>query len=167
MNRLYKEVLNTVGMFVNTLPVKIPDEDDLYDFMSAIKEEVLNLYTFQEVPLMEAIKEADIKSTDINTSFIYQADGINKFYFNNQLCNAEWVELNVSKFDLTFEITEEVNGYTLRIEYCIDIFSQELIDSMRVSYEKVILQILKAKTISELHLYDIDYSVSSLLNYCN
>ena len=167
MNRLYKEVLNTVGMFVNTLPVKIPDEDDLYDFMSAIKEEVLNLYTFQEVPLMEAIKEADIKSTDINTSFIYQADGINKFYFNNQLCNAEWVELNVSKFDLTFEITEEVNGYTLRIEYCIDKFSQELIDSMRVSYEKVILQILKAKTISELHLYDIDYSVSSLLNYCN
>lgn len=167
MNRLYKEIFKTVGMFVNTLPVKIPDEDNICNFMNYIKEIILNLYTLQEVPLMEAIKGAAIKSADINTSFIYQADGINKFYFNHQLCKAEWVELNVSKFDLTFEVTEEDNGYTLRIEYCTDKFSKELIQAMRVSYEKVILQILKKKTLSQLHLFDIDYRLSTISNYCN
>lgn len=156
MNRLYKDVLNTVGMFVNTLPLKIPDKNNLNDFIADIKDKVLNLYSFQEVPLMEAIKDANIKSTDINTSFIYQANGINKFYFNGELCNAEWVELNVTKFDLTFEITEEIDGYTLRIEYNVDKFSQKMIDAMFVDFEKIIKQICKAENISDIRLYEIN-----------
>lgn len=154
MNRKNKDFMDVIGMFVNTLPIRIPDIDDMSYFLELIRNEVINLYNYQEVPLMEAIKNADIRSSSINTSFIYQGQGINKFYFNNEICRAEWVEVNVAKFDLTFEVTEEVQGYTLRIEYKQDKISENIVELMQKSYKMIIEQMYACNKLSKIRIYD-------------
>lgn len=145
--------MNTIGMFVNTLPICIPSTDNLLQFIQEIKSSILNLFKYQNTPLYDALHNSNITSNQINTSFIYQGSGYYTFEINGSFCKNEWVELNSSKFDLTFEITETNTGYLLRIEYSPDLVSFETINLMQKSYRRIFNQLLTCKKVSEIEIF--------------
>ncbi len=141
-NRTHRETANIVGMFVNTLPIVLSARGTVREYFAAVKELVLNLYEYQELPFFEiaqAVKMNDINA--VNTSFVYQADGEKLLTVGGASLAPQFIDTHTAKFDLTFELTPNENGCVLRIEYNSGKYDNKLIDRLFASYVRIIEQL--------------------------
>lgn len=151
-NRTHRETANIVGMFVNTLPIMLSAKGTVKEYFEAVKELMLNLYEYQELPLFEiaqAVKMDDINA--VNTSFVYQADGEKQLTVGEASLAPQFIDTHTAKFDLTFELTPNRNGCDLRIEYNCGKFDSKLIDRLFASYVRIIEQ-LSAEKIADINV---------------
>lgn len=151
-NRTHIETANIVGMFVNTLPVMLLVKGTVREYYAFIKELVLNLYEYQELPFFEiaqAVKMDDINA--VNTSFVYQADGEKQFTVGGASLAPQFIDTHTAKFDLTFELTPNENGCDLRIEYNSGKYDSKLIDRLFASYVRIIEQ-LAVENIADINV---------------
>ncbi len=147
-NRAHSEIADVVGMFVNTLPIYLPVAGDLGAYFGKIKDLVLNLFQYQELPFLEIADAVGMSDkTVVNTSFVYQADGEKRLELDGEAFTPEWLDTKSTKFDLLFEVTPVHDGCTVRIEYDCSKFSRELMENLFSAYEKVLAQLTK-ETIS-------------------
>ena len=143
-NRTHRETQNIVGMFVNTLPVMMKASGTVSEYFANVKQLVLNLFEYQELPFFEAAEAAGMTDKSvINTSFVYQADGEKKLSVGNTEISPEFIDTHTSKFDLTFELTPNESGCMLRIEYNSGKYEEELIDRLFAAYIRIISQLDK------------------------
>ena len=143
-NRVHKETQNIVGMFVNTLPIVISVDGDTSEYFSKLKQFVMGLYEYQELPffeIAEAVGMAD-KSV-INTSFVYQADGVKRLELDNEELTPEFIDTHTAKFDLTFELTPNGDGCLLRVEYNSGKYDEYTVDRLFRAYQNILAQLDK------------------------
>lgn len=151
-NRTHSETANIVGMFVNTLPVMLSTNGTVREYFASVKELVLNLYEYQELPFFEiaqAVKMDDINA--VNTSFVYQADGEKQFTVGGASLAPQFIDTHTAKFDITFELTPKENGCDLRIEYNSGKYGSKLIDRLFASYVRIIEQ-LAVENIADINV---------------
>lgn len=147
-NRTHSETADVVGMFVNTLPIYLPVAGDLGAYFGKIKDLVLNLFQYQELPFLEIADAVEMTDkTVVNTSFVYQADGEKRLELDGEAFAPEWLDTKSAKFDLLFEVTPAHDGCTVRMEYDCSKFSRGLMENLFAAYEKVLAQLTK-ETIS-------------------
>ena len=145
-NRTHSETADVVGMFVNTLPIYLPVAGDLGGYFGKVKDLVLNLYQYQELPFLE-IADA-VSMTDksaVNTAFVYQADGEKHLKLGGEVFSPEWLDTKSAKFDLLFEVTPTGDGCAVRMEYDCTKYDEKLIDNLFAAYEKVLAQLTTEK----------------------
>ncbi|MGN0621073.1 MAG: amino acid adenylation domain-containing protein [Porcipelethomonas sp.] len=143
-NRTHRETQDIVGMFVNTLPVMMKASGTVSEYFENVKQLVLNLFEYQELPFSEAAEAVGMMDKSVvNTSFVYQADGEKKLYVGNTKLSPEFIDTHTSKFDLTFELTPNESGCMLRIEYNSGKYEEELIDRLFAAYVRIISQLDK------------------------
>lgn len=154
-NRTHSETADVVGMFVNTLPIYLPVSGDLSGYFGKIKDLVLNLYQYQELPFLEIADTVGMTDKSvINTAFVYQADGEKHLELGGEAFLPEWLDTKSAKFDLLFEVTPTVDGCTVRMEYDCAKYHEKLIENLFAAYKKIFEQ-LTAEKISDISVLSV------------
>ncbi|PSL44992.1 amino acid adenylation domain-containing protein [Chitinophaga niastensis] len=146
--RIYQEVTELIGFFVNTLALRSDVKEGLsfISLLRQVKQTTLDAYDHQEVPF-EKIVEAIVRSRDLSRNPVFQM----MFELRNTPqvvapalkdveVSAIDIEQQTTQFDLTVTMQEEANGLYGEMVYCVDLFHAKTIDRMMRHYE----QLLKA-----------------------
>lgn len=149
-NRNRQEMEDIIGFFTNSLPLhtSIDKEQSFLDYLSHIKDEVLEAYSHQDVPFEEIVRLVT-QTRDASRNPIFQV----MFIFQNTPdipeISLDGIEISpytfknsTSQFDLTFDISEINGQLALNVHYCSDLFEQSTIDRMANRYIKLLNDIL-------------------------
>jgi len=156
-NRQYSEIENLVGMFVNTLALRsyIQSDDNFTEVLSKIKNTCLTAYDHQDTPFEKIVERMQVKrSLAMSPLFqiVFALQNTPEEAVDTQVQDFP-IEHNISKFDLTIELTETANGLIGSIEYSTALYKAETIDRMARHYI-ALCQSVVAKPemkVSEIH----------------
>lgn len=145
-----EELLNMIGMFVNTLPLKnhIDDSMNFKDFLKTVKANCIKAFDRQTYPFDELVKNLDIeKDTSRNplfqVMFIYQNNGITPMSFDGIKTSMYIPDTGISKFDLSLEVVPQSdNTFSFTFEYCTNLFKNDTIERLANNFINIIKKVL-------------------------
>lgn len=148
-NRTPSTVDETIGYFINMLPIRIKiNGNPIYkDFLQYIRQLLPAVFQHQEIPLESIARHIDqerIKGYNplFQTVFILQEHPDTSIsstpIVNHQL---EWIYNGKSKFDLQFEVTPKDDGLQVVIEYSDALFAEDTIASIALHYRNLLQEI--------------------------
>ena len=152
-NRQHYEVSNTMGMFVNTLPVtwEFIKKQTVEEYLKICKEKVLCMYEYQEIPSEVIMKNiGKDKSSNFNTAFVYQASGIKNIALDDEEIAIQTLETHSAKFDLTIEVIPDKEGDYLKLEYRTELVNAYLAEHIAQCYENILLQMAEKEYLDEI-----------------
>ena len=146
-----KDLLEIIGMFVNSLPLKnhINKEQTFKIFLNSVKENFTKafahgMYPFDELVSDLKIKKNTSKSSLFDTMFIYQNNGIASLSFNDVKAKVYVPDTGVSKFDFSIEvIPKETEELDLNFEYCTRLFKKETIERFATHFINIVKKIIE------------------------
>lgn len=148
--RYNEQLLDIVGMFVNTLPLrnKIDINSTFKDFVSQVKENSVESFEYQNYPLDELVKKLGItrdttRNPLFDVMFIYQNNSYPTMKFDNINAKYYITKTNISKFDLSLEVIPNGDNLKLRFEYCTKLFKEEFIQNFAEHYINILKNILE------------------------
>ena len=160
-NRNYHNVSNIIGMFVNTIAIrnKINENMTFEDFVLKIKENLMDSYKYQSYPFDKLIEKLNIKRDTsrnvlFDTMFIYQNMGLAKLNFKDIEAKYYIPDTNISKFDLSLEISPINEELKLTFEYATSLFDRVFIEDLANHYLNILNYVLDNTTakISEVDM---------------
>ena len=147
--RVHPETQKMLGMFVNTVAIRVNVGDDLnyLQFLENVKEECFDIYENQEYPFEQLVEDLKLERDNIHNPlfdvmFAYQNSESAKIVLNNTEIKVLPIHSKVSKFDLTLIVEENNDGYRLDWEFCKDIFYKDTIIRMSNCFEQILENIL-------------------------
>lgn len=149
VNRSMSELYNVVGMFVNSLPLrmKIDKTTAFKDFLNEVKSICLESYKYQSYPFDELVKSLNLtRDTSRNplfdTMFTYQNNGYKKVNFGEIEAKYYIPKTDISKFDLSLEIVPDEDVLNLSFEYATKLFDDVFIRNLQNHYINIVKEIL-------------------------
>jgi amino acid adenylation domain-containing protein len=136
--RVRAELEPLIGLFVNTLPLRVRFDDDppFSDLLSRVKHLSLRAFEHQHVPF-EKIVEAVQPSRDMSRSPLFQAALAVQNTPNANVevpglrCEPMPTELRIAKFDVLLEVRTGSPSLVATLEYNVDLFDCETAVRMR------------------------------------
>ncbi len=137
-NRVHKDVDSMMGMFVNTLPLRLSVDFDysFQEFLDRVKFSFIEMLENQECQLEDVIHSLGIKSRSIdnplfNSVFVYQNINLPGEIQTEELyIQPVEVERNTAKFDLSLELFDNNGCFDFVFEYRTGIFKEETIGNV-------------------------------------
>ncbi len=154
VNRDIDELNNIVGMFVNSLPLRIKIESNatFKDFVMSVKDLCFKSFRYQNYPFNELVNKLNLtRDTSRNplfdTMFIYQNKGYSPISFKN--INAEYYipDSKIAKFDLSLEVIPNDKVYNLSFEFATKLFDKDFIKNLSNHYSNIINIFLENKDV--------------------
>lgn len=143
------KTFDMIGMFVNNLVIKSsPTENKTIEsYLTELKQTCLDAFEHQAYPFDEIVKKLNVKRNSnrnsiFDTMFIYQNEGNPNFSFENTTTPIYPIEVDIAKFDLSFEVVPQEDTMTFTIEYATSLFRKETIISLMDAYHEIILSML-------------------------
>jgi acyl-CoA synthetase (AMP-forming)/AMP-acid ligase II/acyl carrier protein len=146
--RTHLETEGVIGMFVNTLALRLDMSDDptFTDLVLRVREVCLDGYDHQAVPF-ERLVETLQPARDLGRTPLFQS----AFVLQNTPRPAprltglavERLELDTatSKFDISLELEESAGGLVGAFEYCTDLFDQETVARFASDFTRLLRSI--------------------------
>nr|QEO74214.1 condensation domain-containing protein [uncultured bacterium] len=133
-NRQYGETEGLIGMFVNTLALRsrVDGEETFAALLNQVKTTCLEAYEHQDAPF-EKVVDAVRPQRNMAISPIFQVMLILQnvdMGTPDQRIQRHFLDTGISKFDLTFELTETADGLSGSIEYSTALYKPETIGRM-------------------------------------
>lgn len=157
--RNHIKALNSIGMFVNNLPVRVfPDGTmSISQYLTNVNKQFLQALNHKFLPFNELLNILNIKSAQgrnplFDTMFVYQNMDIPELSTQDLSITHYPIDPKVSKFDITLEIIEgdELNyGF----EYSTLLFKKETIAKFSCYFERIVNAIIENQ---ESQIKDID-----------
>ena len=150
-----KNIEKTVGLFVNTVPVRIKAETNstVDDLLKETQKQTIEANTNGILPLAQIYKASEIEAKAIDSLFVfenyYTGDG-------SEIENGPLAPETVSfeeqtEFNLTVTIMKDKEGYTIRTSYAEEMYTEDEITRFVNGYISVLESSLNATT----HIKDI------------
>jgi iturin family lipopeptide synthetase A len=149
--RRHADLGKIIGICVNTLAIKsnLPGKKKVLDFISEVKNEVLNALENQEYPFEDLVEklnlQRDIQRNPIfDVMLVHQDLSIEDQESKEETGLSSWesehldYEINTAKFDLTLLTQETEEGISFTFEYSTRLFQEETMYRF-VEYFKIIL----------------------------
>jgi len=169
------DLQNMLGMFVNTLAMRnYPKADKTFkEYLKGVKENTLKAFENQDYQFDELVDKLGItRDTGRNALFdtmlaLQNIDEIN-FVFGDLKLQGFRYKNNISKFDLTLNLTEEKGELKCDLEYCTKLFKRTTIKRFIHCFNKL-LSCISENTSLQLKAIDIlsQDEKSILLNQFN
>ena len=140
-NRTHADTRDMVGMFVNTLPVRLSVEGRTAEYMGEVKKSLLGLFRCQELPFEDIAEAAGLDKSAVNTAFVYQGDGDKTLVLEGQELIPQPLYTHAAKFDLSLELTPTKDGGRLRLEYRLEKYDEQLMDDLADAYLRILGQL--------------------------
>ncbi|WP_037296934.1 acyl carrier protein, partial [Ruminococcus flavefaciens] len=142
--RKFNELSNTVGMYVNTVPVKkqIDTNINLGDFVSEMQTSYYEVLDNSDV-LYETIYDVcGVKNELYNVAFRYQKSYRDLLTIDGASCQIKGETPLHCSNDLSVYVNELADSFELIIQYAEDIYTHEKIEKIADSYCRLIDDIL-------------------------
>ncbi|WP_261376908.1 non-ribosomal peptide synthetase [Flavobacterium anhuiense] len=151
-NRTQSDLEGMIGFFVNTLALRsdLEGNPSFSELLGRVKQTTLEGYDHQLVPF-EKVVEKVVSSRDMSMTPLFQVmfvlqntpEGSGGTALDDVEISSYGFETSVSKFDLTFTISEGSNGIALDMVYCTDLFDKSTIDRMLLHYQGLLSDIVR------------------------
>jgi len=152
--RTHRDTEGMLGMFVNTLAMrgKAEKEKRFDELLQEIKASSLQAYDHQEYPYEELIEEIGVvRDMSRNPLFDVMLVMQNNEQVTYELSGIKTERIqgshDISKFDMTFNIEEEAEGYGIYLEYCCDLYQASSIKRLLTVYIDILKQVSENKSI--------------------
>ena len=150
LGRNKNELLNVIGMFVNSLPLRnhVHNSDNFKDFLNTVKQNTINAIENSIYPFDELVKDLNIKANTgrnplFDTMFIYQNNKYSKMNFDNIQSEVYIPNLKISKFDLSVEVLPIDSHLKFNFEYSTKLFKEETINQFSKHYINIINSVIE------------------------
>lgn len=160
VGRTHAEVLNTVGMFVNMLALRVEPkaEETFSSFLDEVKRTTLQAFDNQELQYEELIEKLGIqrdmsRNPLFDTVFTLQNIEIQEVSLNDLNVRSYSWDGRMSKFDLTLTVAERQQGMVINAEYSVKLFEADTITRLIEHYAQILQAIVEN---SETRLADIE-----------
>ncbi|HET9277763.1 MAG TPA: condensation domain-containing protein, partial [Flavitalea sp.] len=149
--RQYPEVEGLIGFFINTLVLRneVDGGSSFIDFVKQVKATTLLAYENQEVPV-EKIVESVAKERDMSRNPLFQAlfslqntPEVPELQLGDLTLSREKLQGNTSKLDLSFYVSESVDGLYGGAEYCTDLFDKYTIEQMISHFRQLLSSVVE------------------------
>lgn len=144
------KLLNIIGMFVNTLPlrIKIDQNNTFREFLKTVKDTCLEAFKNQNYPFNELVNDLNIprdssRNPLFDVMFIYQNEGNKDVSLENIKGEYFLPDTKTSKFDLSLEIVPKNDELYLNFEYCTALFKEDFIENLSEHYINIIKTIIE------------------------
>ncbi|TPG89131.1 amino acid adenylation domain-containing protein [Brevibacillus laterosporus] len=147
--RSHIEFANTLGMFVQTLPIRQCPTGlkTIKQFLLEVKETFLDSLENQEYPLENMLERLHItrdasRNPLFDTVFVMENMDIPTFTLSGAKLSPQVFDYKVAKFDMT--LLAEENGEKIRFkwEYCTDLYLRGSIERMIIHYQQILQQMV-------------------------
>jgi len=153
-NRDQPEITNTIGLFINTLPIRVKLTKDLSfeQLLGQVFESVQEATQYQQTPLLDII-EAVNPSRSASHSPLFQVlvnyldiQGGTRDLFGAHKKDISFDDKKEkqTKYDLTLNITNKNNEFNVVFEYSNNLFKQETIQRMQQHYVQLLAHLLSS-----------------------
>ena len=139
-----------VGMFVNTLPVRVAPKREytVRQWVQVLREHVLRAFEHGHYPLDELLEQLNVtrdpsRNPLFDTVFVLQ-DAKKKTVQLPQLSiePLEWQSRN-AKFDMTWVVDESEDALRLTVEYDTDLYTETQMQRMLMHFEHILVQMIR------------------------
>ncbi len=119
------------------------------DLVQQVKQTTLEAFEHQQVPFEKVVnavmKERDMSSNPLfKVLFVLQnIPNIPKLRLGEVQLSTENYEHTTSKFDITFIITETALGLQGSVEYCTDLYNEQMIERMMGHYKELLHSVVR------------------------
>ncbi|MEE1056510.1 MAG: amino acid adenylation domain-containing protein, partial [Acutalibacteraceae bacterium] len=148
--RTHPDTENILGMFVNTVALRAkPENSKKYtSFLNEIKTLCLKAYENQEYPFEDLVKELNLtrdmsRNPLFDVMFVLQNNEIHNLNFKNIQTEYINLDMNISKFDLTFNVDMLENEYCVGLEFCTDLFTEDSAQFILKHYFCILQQLVQ------------------------
>ncbi len=148
-NRMRTEIEPMLGCFVNTIVLrsKIKPEQDFLTHLQTVKDITLNAYSNQDIPFEQVVEHLNVPrniahSPLFQVMLILQNTPKKALALGDIEITSLPIESSVSRFDMTFNLTEGRSGLSGNIEFNSDLFDVQTIQRMFEYLQHVIQGIL-------------------------
>ncbi|WP_298422706.1 non-ribosomal peptide synthetase [uncultured Kordia sp.] len=142
--RTHAGLQDLIGMFVNTLAIKIASEKSmtLQEFMQVVKTEVLEALAAQDYPFETLVDKLSVerdmsRNPLFDVCLVMQNMDIPEIEFPNLTVRQRDFHGDTSKFDLTLFIVETPEGIVFSFEYKTGLFKAETIEKFAGYLEEI------------------------------
>ncbi|MHA1661080.1 MAG: non-ribosomal peptide synthetase, partial [Promethearchaeota archaeon] len=151
-NRQHQEFRNTIGFFVNMLPIRsyIFPEKPFIDYLADNQKLIQNSIINEQYPLEKIINAINPERNLSHPSFINIVFQAIPDYYNFQLKNKDFkivssdVKNNITKFDLKIIVIHNNQGFfTIKADYNNELYNKNTIKEFLNCYQIIINNILK------------------------
>lgn len=149
-NRNDSDFEKMIGLFVNTLPIRINVEStmEFESLINGVKDKVLKMYDNQDVPFDVLIDELQIKREAnknplFQVLFVVQNAQLESIQTSNLSWNLEIEDSETSKFDFLVQIFQINNKLSVKYEYDSDLFEDETIERWKEHFTLLLEEIVK------------------------
>lgn len=149
-NRTDSDFEKMIGLFVNTLPIriKVDSKMDFETLVDEVKSKTLKMYDNQDVPFDVLIDKLKIKREAnknplFQVLFVVQNAQIESIKTNNLLWNLEIEDSETSKFDFSVQIFEINNKLSVKFEYDSELFEDDTMERWKEHFKLLLQEIVK------------------------
>lgn len=145
--------LNTLGMFVNTLPLRSRPEGakTVQNFLTEVKAAAVGALAHQDYPYGDLVKQLGIHSEGRNplfdVMFAYQSEEMTQVVFGDAPAELLPIPATSSKYDFTFNVMPRKEDVVLMVEYCTALFKEATIRRLIEGYKLLLEQMLDETTL--------------------
>ncbi|QDY82829.1 amino acid adenylation domain-containing protein [Paenibacillus polymyxa] len=171
--RNHADLDGIIGMFVNTLAIRSAPsgEKTFIQYVNEVKENMLRAYEHQSYPfdlLMQKVnsKKDASRNAIFDTMFTLQNIEAIEFAINSLTFEEYKEDHSISKFDLSLYVTLDNRQVKANFEYCIKLFSRELIALLSQDYVSILSSVCQDPCIkiSDIKLSEKTVKASSMLD---
>jgi len=152
--RNHADLESIIGMFVNTLPVRIYQREDwgFLEFLAEVKKNLLEAYENQDYPLEELVKKLGIpkdlsRNPLFDVLFVSENLDIPELAAKGLEFHPYEFENKITHLDLVLYFEETANKIRLKLEYSTRLFKGETILTMLEHYIEIVEQIVDNREI--------------------
>ncbi|MCP1135854.1 amino acid adenylation domain-containing protein [Paenibacillus polysaccharolyticus] len=161
-----EELKNTVGMFVNMLPLrnKVSGGQTFNQLLQECKLTALAAYDNQNYSFDDLVEQLHLqrdlsRNPLFDVVFALQSITQDVFSMGEDLkLNFHNFESRTAKYDLSMDILEQPDVVSISIEYCTDLFSKTMIGNLAKHYVNILKEIVERSEIKiqELNMLTIE-----------
>ena len=156
-NRPLSELSSVVGMFDNTLPLKVKiDPDATFDeLVQAVRDEMLAVSEHQNFPFEKIVEELGVERVTgrnpiFDVVFVMQNLDDANMHLGEARINPRTVDFGLAQFDLSLMAYESEQGISFELEYKTSLFTDETMQRFVQHFLAVLAQV--PRRIKEIEL---------------
>ena len=160
VGRNSSELNNIIGMFVNTLPMRMKFNDNITfsELLLNVKDMCLESFKHQTYPLDKILDNISFtrdssRNPLFDVLFTFQNDGTMPLNLNNIKSKYYLPDTKISKFDLSLEIVPNNDELNLSFEYCSYLFTNKFIEDLAEHYLSILQRVISN---NDIKLSEID-----------
>lgn len=147
------KVKNTMGMFVNTLPLvmTLDHQENTVDFLHRVSKSFSDTIAHENYPFAQIASKYDFHPC---TSYTYQIGVINEYAVKQGAVKAEGLELDIAKLPVAVYIEGSEENAVIKIDYDTSMYSGEMMSGLAHAVKNAADGLISCDNVSQISLTD-------------